>query len=53
MLNVDCPCKKKKCKRYGNCDACRKHHAESKRPVACEREKKFLFCKRKNIKYEK
>lgn len=43
-MNIDCPCKKKKCERHGNCDACRVHHAESKRkrPVACERDKKAL-----------
>ncbi|MGM9682862.1 MAG: GNAT family N-acetyltransferase, partial [Eubacteriales bacterium] len=36
---IVCPCKRKKCERYGNCDACRKHHFDSKRkrPVACER----------------
>ena len=36
---TDCPCHKKKCERHGNCEACRKHHRESKRkrPVACER----------------
>lgn len=41
MINENCPCKKKKCERYGNCDECRKHHAESKRqrPVACEKKK--------------
>lgn len=32
-----CPCKKKSCPRHGDCEACRKHHAESKRnrPVYC------------------
>lgn len=39
MINGNCPCKKKKCPRHGNCDTCRRHHAESmrKRPVYCER----------------
>lgn len=34
-----CPCKKKSCPRHGDCDACRQHHAESKRqrPVYCDR----------------
>ena len=38
-IHENCPCKKKKCERHGRCDACRRHHAESKRqrPVACER----------------
>ena len=40
MINENCPCKKKKCERYGKCDECRKYHAELKRqrPVACEKE---------------
>ena len=44
VINENCPCKKKKCERHGNCDECRKHHAESKRqrPVYCERDKKGL-----------
>lgn len=39
MINENCPCKKKKCPRHGDCDNCRRHHAESmrKRPVYCER----------------
>lgn len=35
-----CPCKKTTCKRFGNCVECRKHHADLKKPVACEKEKK-------------
>lgn len=44
MENTSCPCKKKKCIRYGNCEECRKYHIESKRqrPVACERNHKSL-----------
>ena len=37
MENRDCPCKKKKCPRHGNCAACREHHAQTGRSVACER----------------
>ena len=39
MTNENCPCKKKKCPRHGDCTACREHHAASKRqrPVACQR----------------
>ena len=39
MINENCPCKKKSCPRHGDCEACRKHHADSKRkrPVYCER----------------
>ena len=33
----DCPCKRSKCPRYGNCEACRVHHAASKRPRPCEK----------------
>ena len=32
-----CPCKRKKCPRYRNCDACRAHHAAKGRPPYCER----------------
>lgn len=32
-----CPCKKKSCPRHGDCEACRKHHAESKRKRPCEK----------------
>lgn len=41
-INENCPCKKKKCERHGNCEECRTHHAESKRQrtAACEKEKK-------------
>lgn len=44
MKNTNCPCKKKKCIRHGDCKECRKHHIESKRqrPVACERNHKLL-----------
>ena len=41
MTNENCPCKKKKCERHGNCEACREHYVESKRKrqVACEKKK--------------
>ncbi len=41
MNPVACPCKKVKCERHGNCEACRAYHAASKRkrPCYCEREK--------------
>ena len=44
-INENCPCKKKKCERHGNCVECRKHHAASKRqrPAACERTRKYLL----------
>lgn len=34
-----CPCKKKSCPRHGDCEACRKHHADPKRqrPVYCDK----------------
>ncbi|MCI7691903.1 MAG: GNAT family N-acetyltransferase [Oscillospiraceae bacterium] len=36
---LNCPCKKKSCPRHGDCEACRRHHADSKykRPVYCEK----------------
>ena len=32
-----CPCSKTGCPRFGNCEACRQHHADSSRPRPCER----------------
>ncbi|MDO4381404.1 MAG: hypothetical protein Q4D20_11100 [Clostridia bacterium] len=40
IKNGNCPCKKKNCIRRGKCDECRKYHAETQRPVYCEKEKK-------------
>lgn len=37
QLVKDCPCKRRKCPRFGNCEACRAHHAASKRPRPCEK----------------
>ncbi len=37
VVGANCPCKKTKCERYGNCDACRAYHSESKRKRPCER----------------
>lgn len=36
-LKIDCPCKRKKCERYGDCAACREHHAGEKFLTACDR----------------
>lgn len=36
--NPDCPCKRLKCERHGDCTACRKHHSEEKKtPPTCDR----------------
>lgn len=40
-VKVNCPCKKARCVRHGNCDACRAYHAESKRRRPCERYKRL------------
>ena len=32
-----CPCKRKKCARFGDCEACRAHHLEEGSPPYCER----------------
>lgn len=48
MINENCPCKKKKCERHGNCDECRKHHAQSKRERPCE---KSIITKRKILSF--
>ncbi|MDD3919624.1 MAG: hypothetical protein PHO41_00395 [Eubacteriales bacterium] len=38
LRNPDCPCKRTKCSRHGNCVACREHHRDEKqKPPACER----------------
>lgn len=36
VITEDCPCSKKNCKRYGHCNECRVHHADSKRARPCE-----------------
>lgn len=38
-VKSDCPCKRTKCERHGDCKACEEHHRNSKRKVltACER----------------
>ncbi len=36
--NRNCPCKKLKCPRHGDCAACKQHHATHKKyPPYCER----------------
>lgn len=40
-VKANCPCKKARCVRHGNCDACRAYHAESKRRRPCERYKRL------------
>lgn len=39
MKYEQCPCKRLKCERHGDCEACRKHHNTQKRKIriACER----------------
>ena len=37
---LTCPCGRVKCPRHGDCEACRAHHAGSKRPRPCERERR-------------
>lgn len=40
MDNINCPCKRTKCERYGNCNACREHHNDKKSLTFCDRLKK-------------
>lgn len=35
--NTSCPCKRKKCPRHGDCEACKAYHADSKIKLPCER----------------
>lgn len=32
----DCPCKRTRCPRHGDCTACREHHAGKRNPVFCQ-----------------
>lgn len=47
MINKECPCKKKKCSGWGDCEACRERHAASNKkiPVYCERNSAISRCK--------
>lgn len=40
--NTNCPCKRIKCKRHGDCATCREHHhaPERQSPTNCERLRK-------------
>lgn len=40
----NCPCKRVNCVRYGDCEACRKHHSsmDKKELTSCERLEKKL-----------
>ncbi len=52
-LKTDCPCKRLKCERHGNCKACKEHHhlPQSKYLTTCERLKlKEEQKSKKNIK---
>ncbi|WP_310603670.1 hypothetical protein [Anaerosporobacter sp.] len=42
VINTDCPCKREKCDRHGNCEECKAHHRDSKsQPLTtCERLKR-------------
>lgn len=40
MDNINCPCKRIKCERHGNCNACREHHNDKKSLTFCDRLKK-------------
>ena len=43
MDYIECPCKKVKCDRYGNCDECKKYHYNKnsrKSLTRCEKLKK-------------
>ena len=33
----NCPCKKTKCPRYGNCEACKRYHYGKQELPKCER----------------
>ena len=33
----DCPCKRARCPRHGECIACREHHSGKRNPVSCQR----------------
>ena len=39
--NTNCPCKKKSCPRFGDCEACRAYHRshETKKMTSCEKQR--------------
>lgn len=41
MINDNCPCKREKCERHGDCEVCRAHHTDKKHPPYCERKKRI------------
>lgn len=41
MINDKCPCKREKCERYGDCEACRAHHKNKNHPPVCERKNRI------------
>lgn len=41
MENENCPCKRVKCERHGDCAACRAHHSSTKKQLtACDKAKR-------------
>lgn len=49
----DCPYKRVKCERHGDCEACREHHVTKKNTVACERLSREEKRSRKHIEKTK
>ena len=47
---ISCPCKRTKCERRGDCEACRAHHAEKHMRTACERLQEKAERKQRNKK---
>ncbi len=44
---INCSCKKIKCPRYLDCEACRAYHYKTGKKPHCERRKLSIFSKKK------
>lgn len=50
-IKKDCPCKRIKCERHGQCEACREHHMLKKKTLPyCERLKEKVVRKERRYK---
>lgn len=50
-IKKDCPCKRTKCERHGQCDICREHHKLKKKTLPyCERMKQKTERKERRCK---
>ena len=53
MNNTDCPCKRTKCERHGNCDECRDYHHNKKSGITLTRCEKLEQTEQKRADRQK